>query len=537
MLRVASRPPIIDEMEPDRVEPGELVVIEGRNFGRDGRLELDGVALDRSQLRGWDDERIAFLMPSNLRSGMIRIQTDGGRSNSVFLMNRRDIPDSTVETLRLHAVLPREAGPGTLVTVEGSGFGPRTALADLGFHWNDRETVQRFSADSWWITSWSDRRIRFVVPGDLDDGPVQLSINGEILTTDLTIRAPAGSRTYGEPRQYDLRHSMNVNGDVPGLRVLIARLPTLPAQPGVEFLSDIGSRTGEDTPSAWVYAPIVETVETDETVETVETVETTGGGSAESSDASATDQEIFRTVTRVETVQRRTVRWDIESNTPATRLLDADFQRAFRRYLGDRDGVPTTARQIGEIRSRSVDLRQSAPGVARRIHALVQDLLEPDPLGTRDLATALEGTPAAASVYADLAVALMRNSGLPARRHFGILLDDEGSSWEHAWLEVFLPDVGWVPADPALGDGMHEGVASQALSVYLEDLSSATFGTLDDRRITVHMDGTSDPRIYPRGGLLVPEDSLMERVPRLEVPDPSVIPTLTVQWDLLRLVN
>lgn len=522
MLGISRRPPVIETVEPDRALPGEIVVVRGRNFGSDGRLEMDGVAVDHSVLRGWNEERITFVMPQNLRSGMIRVQNDGGRSNTVFLMNRRDVPEPTAEALRSRAVVPREARPGTMVTVEGIGFGPRTALAYLGFHREDDRAAQRFSADSWWITSWSDRRIQFMVPGDLQEGPVRISVNGTVLRDDLTLLAPAGTVSYDEPRRYDVRQSLSVNGGEEGLRALIARLPTHPAQPEVDLLAETGDRTDEDTPSAWVYSP---------------TEDSAGEDGTDVGDAPESDREHFRRAMRSDRVLRRAVRWEIESTAPAARLLEPDFRRALRRYLGDRDGVPATSRQILDIRTRSVDLRRTAPEIARRVHTVVQSLLEPDPMGTLDLASALDGAPAAAAVYAELATALMRSSGLPARRHFGVFLDDAGTAWEHAWLEVFLPDVGWVPADPALGDGMYNEIASQARAFYGDEPASATFGTLDDRRITVHIDGTLDPRLYPAGGVLSPDEDSIRRILRVEVPDPAAMPSLTVQWERLRLLN
>jgi transglutaminase-like putative cysteine protease len=59
------------------------------------------------------------------------------------------------------------------------------------------------------------------------------------------------------------------------------------------------------------------------------------------------------------------------------------------------------------------------------------------------------------SEYADLMIALSRASGIPARYLEGVLaLEPDTAALarsEHAWLEVYLPDIGWVPMDPTLG--------------------------------------------------------------------------------------
>ncbi|HBG08308.1 MAG: transglutaminase [Geobacteraceae bacterium GWC2_58_44] len=53
------------------------------------------------------------------------------------------------------------------------------------------------------------------------------------------------------------------------------------------------------------------------------------------------------------------------------------------------------------------------------------------------------------SVY----VALARAAGVPAREVFGLRLgkkaEEEVTTWQHCWVEFFLPGKGWIPVDPA----------------------------------------------------------------------------------------
>lgn len=57
--------------------------------------------------------------------------------------------------------------------------------------------------------------------------------------------------------------------------------------------------------------------------------------------------------------------------------------------------------------------------------------------------------------YSSLLIALSRAAGIPARYIEGLHYFDSSSEvtarTEHAWVEVYLPGVGWTPIDPTLG--------------------------------------------------------------------------------------
>lgn len=57
--------------------------------------------------------------------------------------------------------------------------------------------------------------------------------------------------------------------------------------------------------------------------------------------------------------------------------------------------------------------------------------------------------------YASLMIALSRAQGIPARYLEGLWVGDaraeEAARTEHAWLDVYLPGIGWTPMDPTLG--------------------------------------------------------------------------------------
>jgi hypothetical protein len=54
--------------------------------------------------------------------------------------------------------------------------------------------------------------------------------------------------------------------------------------------------------------------------------------------------------------------------------------------------------------------------------------------------------------YADLYVALLRARRIPARRIVGHVFRRNSKPEAHAWCEIFLEQIGWLPVDPALGN-------------------------------------------------------------------------------------
>jgi len=63
--------------------------------------------------------------------------------------------------------------------------------------------------------------------------------------------------------------------------------------------------------------------------------------------------------------------------------------------------------------------------------------------------------------YASLVAALSRSQGIPARYYEGLLYlvdktgnpDEQIAQTEHAWLDVYLPGIGWTAMDPTMGRG------------------------------------------------------------------------------------
>jgi transglutaminase-like putative cysteine protease len=105
--------------------------------------------------------------------------------------------------------------------------------------------------------------------------------------------------------------------------------------------------------------------------------------------------------------------------------------------------------------------------------------------------------------YAQLSLALLRSVGIPARYVSGYLVGGDitvsgylstyGYRWNagpHAWIEVYYPDIGWVPYEPqqTLGfvDAHHVRVSAGADSSDVPDTLISTYATSDIGRVVIN---------------------------------------------------
>lgn len=88
-----------------------------------------------------------------------------------------------------------------------------------------------------------------------------------------------------------------------------------------------------------------------------------------------------------------------------------------------------------------------------QIYKFVINTLDYDTYNPKDVgaALALKRKQGDCSEYSDLMIALCRAKKIPAKVVIGYTTYDP-VTLKHAWVEVYLKDIGWVPFDPTLGD-------------------------------------------------------------------------------------
>ncbi|MFP4425210.1 MAG: transglutaminase domain-containing protein [Spirochaetaceae bacterium] len=471
LLYFSNPSPRISEISPPRARPGERILIRGDDFGEErgqSRVELAGQVPTSSRYIAWSDGEIELDVPTGARSGLLYVVTPGGRSNPVLFTNSESEPTARGE-LRIGPAIeslnPVTVTEGEALTILGTGFGRRRGDSRVLFTPLDGEEPNlEVDALSGGYLSWSEEAITVRVPSGAGSGPVQLvTRRGNAGSELLNLDRPSGTASYENPREWAVRQEVTLHrfaGERSGeIRLWLPEPQWSPAQRGIQLLNESEQGAVRLYRQATLY-------------------ELTPPPPAVSEEGEETETPEELRVIRTFLFRRYEVTAEVDPDAvPTEYSVDEAFLRRYRR--------PEPRLRMGEEPVRSF-ATESVRGVTNRyeqaswIYREALRLLEPDPSGPSDPVEALESGTASSAGYAALMVAALREVGVPAREVSGVLFLDDVRSVRHGWVEFFLQDFGWFPADPALGDGLF----LDALPPSPEDTArdELYFGRLDNRR-------------------------------------------------------
>lgn len=94
--------------------------------------------------------------------------------------------------------------------------------------------------------------------------------------------------------------------------------------------------------------------------------------------------------------------------------------------------------------------------IARRIYKYVQDKMYYELAGGWNIApTVLKRGSGSCSEYSFVYIAMCRAAGIPTRFAGSVVIRGDDTSYDdvfHRWVEIYLPNYGWIPVDPSGGD-------------------------------------------------------------------------------------
>jgi transglutaminase-like putative cysteine protease len=439
--------PRIAGIAPAAAAPGELIVIQGRNFGDSrgrGSLKIAGEVPNRSDFQNWSDSRIVVRVPQDTPSGLVYVRTSNGTSNGALFRNSEKAPSSAPDAALglpvVERVSPETLVIGEIVTIQGDHFGdirgdslvlfPAANASGARPLVEERDTTSPRHEERGYVV-WTDTEIQVRVPEGIAAGELHIQTSwGNSRSIPVEVDRSAGRLSYAGARNVALQHEVEVSvsedGDAPErVYFWMPRLRDFPEQRRVQRISHQGDQ------SVFTTGPLELYRLTEPAPGTTHRVRVT------------TLLDVYSVSSQVNTARLRTA---YDAADPFV-----------RHYTASSSLVPEDAAGIQSLAAQAGGAGGNPFKQARSLFDILIQELDPVPrVGNIDAVSGLSAGEGNAFTYASAFVAALRANGIPARRVAGQLLLD-GGLVRHYWAEFFLYGIGWVPVDAALADGLHPG--------------------------------------------------------------------------------
>ena len=230
----ASRP-VITKLSPGQGAIGNVVTITGSGFGAQqgsSTISFGGVSATPSS---WSNTSIVVPVPQNAVTGLVLVTVNGLTETQAPTFVVLQIP-------QISSVSPAEGGPGGMVTITGSSFGPQQGTSTVDFEGQPAPEITN--------VNWGDSLITFMIP----QAQVNYAINGLI-----TVVNAAGSSNAA---------AFTILPSGPGISSILPDPGSIGTQVTI-YGSNFGSAQGQSTisfagtqatPTSWSPNAIVVTV-------------------------------------------------------------------------------------------------------------------------------------------------------------------------------------------------------------------------------------------------------------------------------------
>lgn len=507
-VSLTARNPEITELQSPTAEPGEVLTIRGRHFGEargSGRVRIAGRYPVTNAYISWSDDEIRLRLPEDVRSGLVYVETEQGESEGRLFTNRLQLPRHADETVdrpgrpRISEVSPSEAAVGETVTISGMNFGHRRAAGTVLFlpgtvqPPSDDPPITLAALDRNPLTrrlrnvatpaiklgeyqSWDNRSITVTVPDGANSGTlVVVTDRGGSNPVAFDVSRPVGEKRFYDKRSFAFREEL-----------IVEHITTNPH----------ALESERNALHLWLPAPNDSPVQRNRQTlrRNAEPLFRSPEGFEQFEYRNLGPRDRIE-LKHVQIVERYAVETSISAGSVPNSYNTAS--QLLRRYTAADRYVPADDDEIQSRAARSVGNQRNPYRKAEQLFGLVRALLSPEREGNGwDARAAYDRGAGDAFDYAALYTALLRAVDVPARVVSGYLVPPDLEAVTHHWVEFYLPSFGWVPADPALADGMHAEAFTE-LVIEAEDPAGYYFGNLDSRRVAFSNGVVRIPSLQP----------------------------------------
>ena len=472
--------PLIHSIVPPVGSPGDLVVINGENFGnvRDmSYVEIAGAKLTASSYISWTDTCIKIVLPANVQDGLVVVGTKEERSKPALFANEVDIPVPVpaVQQVTKPVITMLSADKvsvGELLVISGNNFGESKNQSKVLFTMdcNNRiseadyknmvmltENMIPASEDDFDYVSWSNTEISVRVPDGASSGLVIVDTGREKSDPkELTIATDAGRKEFINKKIYLIQYTADLadifSDDVSTITLRCPIPFTCAAQPEVQITETVPEPILMNYQNNLIHQITKNRNNTPKTVFRQNFV-----------------LPVFEVRTKVNTAKIGNYK-----NTEKNLLSGA---------LRADNLVPSSSPEVTELAAKIIGKEKNAYNKAKLIYNYLCDnyeVLSKVRKGDSDPLDLIREGRGDAYDFAVICTALMRAAEVPSYTDGGVLVNQDLQSQSHWWCEFYIDRLGWVPCDPALGAGFEYKRWTESESA---DDRDYYFGNMDSHHI------------------------------------------------------
>ncbi len=472
--------PEIYSVVPPVGSPGDLVVINGVNFGsvRDmGYVEIAGSKLTASSYISWADNCIKIVLPANVQDGLVVVGTKEMRSKPALFANEVDIPVPVPAVQQvtkpvITMLSAEKLSVGEILVISGNNFGDSKNQSKVFFTMDCNNKISEAdyknmvmltenmipaSEDDFDYVSWSNTEITVRVPDGAYTGVVIVDTGREKSDPkELTINTDAGRKEYLNKKIYLVQYTADIADVVTDdVSTITLRCPipfSCPAQPQVEIT--------ETSPE-----PILMNYQNN----LIHQITKSRNNTPKSVFKQTFVLPVFEVRANVNPVKIGTYK-NTEKN-----LLSGSLRADTL--------VPSDKAAVKELCEKIIGKEKNPWNKAKLIYNYmcenfkIQDKVRKNDSDPLDLIKKESGD---AFDFAVICTALLRAAEVPAYTDGGVLVNPDLSTQSHWWCEFYIDKIGWIPCDPALGAGLEFKQWSDSDVV---DVKEYYFGNMDSHHI------------------------------------------------------
>ena len=472
--------PEITSVVPPVGSPGDLVVINGENFGsvRDmSYVEIAGSKLTASSYISWSNNCIKIVLPANVQDGLLVVGTKEMRSKPALFANEVEIPVPVPAVQQvtkpvITMLSSDKLSVGELLVIYGNNFGDSKNQSKVLFTMDCNNKISEAdyknvalltenmipaSEDDFDYVSWSNTEISVRVPDGASSGLVIVDTGREKSDPkEFVVNTEAGRKEYLNKKIYLVEYTADIADVVTNdISTITLRCPvpfSSPAQPQVE-ITDV------------VPEPILVNYQNNLIHQITR--------SRNNTPKSVFKQNFVLPV------------FEVRANVNVTKI--GNYKNTEKNLLSGAlkadTLIPCADKSVKELCEKIIGKEKNPWSKAKFIYDYMCEnfsVLSKVRKGDSDPLDLIKKGNGDAYDFAVICTALLRAAEIPAYTDSGILVNQDLQTQTHWWCEFYIDKVGWIPCDPALGAGLEY---KQWTDSDVVDAKNFYFGNMDSHHI------------------------------------------------------